>query len=345
MAEERAVPYSAEAEEAVIGSILVDAESINEVIDTLTPKDFFGENTALIYKTMTNLKAGGEDINQITIGMELQKFNKPGLIAYLSYIVSITPSPLHIKHYADVVRRCSFYRQLLGVSGQIAVLATQQNLDIKASLDRCESIVQELRERTTPESRRLILGMPRLIETNPPRYIWNVNGKDLRLTLPQITQWGKFKNVVIAELNFVPLKPNNWDNTINTLITHSLLIEAPIDASEEQQLKIAIMGWFGRMREASVHSDLSVGRHIVKEIGGITYYFFKSTPLLDYLKKEYKRGFSSEDLWVFYVSKWEGIKHKIRVKTPTGSMPTDLWGIPILFMEPKEERKEVPDWF
>lgn len=343
MADERAIPYSIEAEEAVIGSILVDAESINEVIDTLTPKDFFSADTITVYETMVSLKGRGEEINQITVGMELQRLNRPGLITYLLHVVSITPTHLHIKYYADVVRRCSFYRQLLGVSGQIAVLAIQQNPDIKVSLDRCESIIQELREKTTPESRRLILGMPRLIETNPPRYIWNVNGKDLRLTLAQITQWGKFKNIVISELNFVPIRPKDWDSTINNLITHSLSIEAPADASEEQQLKIVIMRWFERMREANVHSDLGVGRHVLKEIGGTTYYFFKSTPLLDYLKKEYKRGFNSEDLWVFYVSKWRGIKHKIRVKTPTGSMPTDLWGIPLDFME--EGVKKVPEWF
>ena len=343
MTEERAIPYSIEAEEAVIGSILVDAESINKVIDILGPKDFFAEDTASIYKVMVNLKERGETIDQITVGIELGRFNKPGLIAYLSYLVSVIPTSLHIKYYADIVRRFSFYRQLLGVSGQIAVLAIQQDPDIKTSLDRCESIIQELRDGTTRESRRLILGMPRLVETNPPRYIWNVNGKDLRFSLSQITQWGKFKNMVIAELNFVPIKPKDWDSTINALITHSLPIEAPADASEEQQLKIFILRWFDRMREASVHSDLAVGRHIIKEIRGTSYYFFKSTPLLDYIKREFKRGFNSEDLWVFYVSKWHGIKHKIRVKTPTGSMPTDLWGIPIDFME--EEKKKVPDWF
>ncbi|GAI60627.1 unnamed protein product, partial [marine sediment metagenome] len=267
MAEEKAIPYSIEAEEAVIGSILVDANSINDVVDILGPKDFFAEDTSSIYKVMVSLKERGVSIDQITVGIELGRFNKPGLIAYLSYIVSVVPTSLHIKYYADIVRRFSFYRQLLSASSQIATLAIQQNPDTKASLDRSESIIQELRQRTTRESRMLILGEPRLIQTNPPRYIWNVNGKDLRLTLPQITIWGKFKNVVIAELNFVPIKPKDWDNTINTLITHSLQIEAPADASEEQQLKISISRWFDRMREATVHSDLAVGRHILKEIG------------------------------------------------------------------------------
>jgi len=330
-----------EAEEAVLGSILIDGKNINDVIDILEPKDFFHEDCRNIYKIMVNLNERRDGINQITVGIELQKFENPG-IAYLSHLISIVPTSIDIGYYADVVRRCSFYRKLLGISSQIAKMAIEQDPNIKAAIDKSEATIQELRQQTTTESRRLILGKPRLIQTNPPRYIWNVNNKDLRLTLSQITQWGKFKNTVISELNFVPIKPRDWDDTINDLITHSLQIEAPIDASEEQQLKILIQRWFERMREAGVYSDLSVGRHIIKEIGSINYYFFKSTPLLNYLKKEYRRGLNSEDLWVS-VSKWHGIKHKIRVKTPTGSMPVDLWGIPLDFVE--EEKKAVPEWF
>ena len=342
MAELLDIPFSMEAEEAVIGSILIDGECISEVIDILSPNDFMHEDCRNIYKIMVELKDGGEGINQITVAVRLQKFAEPG-VAYLSYLISMTPTSMDVKHYADVVRRSSFYRQLLGVSSQIAKIAIEQDPNIKAALDKSEAVIQDLRQDTTTESRRLALGKPRLIETNPPRYIWNVNGKDLRLTLSQITQWGKFKNVVIAELNFVPIRPKDWDDTINTLITHSLSITAPADASEEQQLKILIQRWFTRMREAGVYSDLSVGRHIIKEVKGIEYYFFQSTPLIEYLKKEYKRSLNSEDLWVS-VHKWRGIRWEVRVPTPTGSMGAKLWGIPIDFVE-EDKKGVVPDWF
>lgn len=327
-----------------MGSILIDGECISKVVDALGYKDFFSDDNAAIYKAMVDLYERNETIDQITVGSELGKLNKPGLIAYLSHLIGNCPTSLHVSHYADIVRRCSFYRQLLGLSSQIAKIATEQSLSIENALDECENLIQDLRQKTAIKSRRLILGKPRLIQTNPPRYIWNVNGKDLRLTLTEITIWGKFKNRIISELNFVPIKPKDWDNTINALITHSQSMEAPADASEEQQLKILIQRWFERMREATVYSDLGVGRHIIKEVGGISYYFFKSTPLLDYLKREYKRGFNSEDLWVF-VEKWGGKKHKIRVKTPTGSMPCDLWGIPLGFVDEAEKQKGIPDWF
>ena len=327
-----------------MGAILIDGEAISKIIDTLGHKDFFVDDNAVIYKAMVELYERGETIDQITVGSELGKLGKPGLIAYLSHLVANCPTSLHITHYAEIVRRCSFYRQLLGMSSQIAKIATEQSLSIEDALDECENLIQDLRQKTAIRSRRLVLGKPRLIQTNPPRYIWNVNGKDLRLTLSEITIWGKFKNRVIAELGFVPIKPKDWDNTIDALLAHSQAMEAPADASEEQQLKIFIQRWFERMREATVHSDLSVGRHIIREVRGISYYFFKSTPLLNYLKKEYKRSFSSEDLWVF-VEKWGGIRHKIRVKTPTGSTPCGLWGIPIDFADEAEKQEEAPDWF
>lgn len=341
MAEKQAVPFSMDAEEAVLGSVLLNAECICDIIDILEPKDFFHERTALIYRMMLNLSSRGEGIDIVTISHELDRIGESSLTQYVMHLIDTTPTYYDIEHYAGIVRRCSVYRQLLNAAGQIASVATEQDPNVKASLDKCEGILQELRQKSATDSRRLVLGKPRLIQTNPPRYIWNVNDKDLRLTLSEITQWGKFKNKVISELNFVPIRPKDWDNTINTLITHSLPIEAPADASEEQQLKIFIQKWFGRMREANVYSDLSVGRHVLKEIGGITYYFFQSTPLVDYLRKEYRRGMNSEDLWVC-IHKWSGIRHKIRVKTPSGSMPADLWGIPIDFVE---EKASAPSWF
>lgn len=348
MAEERAIPFSLEAEEAVVGSILIDGEAINQIIDNLKPEDFFSERNGIIYKAMAEIRARGDAVNQITVGAELTRLAGSGgesgaSIAYLSHLISICPTSMDIEHYAEIVRRLSFDRQLIMVAAKISNVAFAQDPDINRSLDNADGILQELRQKMTIRSRRLILGKPRLIETNPPRYIWNVNGEDLRLTLGEITVWGRFKNRVISELNFVPIKPKDWDDTINDLITHSLPIEAPYDASEEQQLKITIHRWFERMREANVYSDLSVGRHVIKEVKGASYYFFKSTPLLDYLKKEHKKGLNSEDLWVS-VHKWKGIKHKIRVKTPTGTMPVDLWGLPIDFAE-EEEKEAVPDWF
>ena len=110
------------------------------------------------------------------------------------------------------------------------------------------------------------------------------------------------------------------------------------EISEEQHLKILIQRWLIVTGEATTYTDLTVGKHVIKEVDGISYFFFKSRPLLNYLREEYKR-LTAEDLWIF-IDKWGGIHHYIRIKTPTLSIPTSLWGIPISFIDEELEREK-----
>lgn len=337
-------PHDIAAEEAMVGSILIDGQYIGDVIDMVQPNDFYHEVHGVIYSCMVTLYSRNEVINQITVAQELQRKNKldsSGGVSYLSHLISVVPSPLDVVDYATIVRRTSFYRKLIDASGEIAKLAMQAGPNTQSAIDKCQLMLQELSQSAVLQSRRLIFGIPKLIQTNPPRYIWEINEKEMRFTLGEITSWLRFKNRVISELNFVPIRPQDWDGTINELLAKSIMIEAPSDASEEQQLKILIQTWFTRMREATIYSELAIGRHIIREYKGESFYFFKSTPLLDHLKKEWKRGVNSEDLWV-YCHKWGGVKRKHRVKSnaEAGSTPVDLWGVPMTFAESDDDRND-----
>ncbi len=337
-------PHDIAAEEAMVGSILIDGQYIGDVIDMVQPNDFYHEVHGVIYSCMVTLHSRNEVINQITVAQELQRKNKldsSGGVSYLSHLISVVPSPLDVVDYATIVRRTSFYRKLIDASGEIAKLAMQAGPNTQSAIDKCQLMLQELSQSAVLQSRRLIFGIPKLIQTNPPRYIWEINEKEMRFTLGEITSWLRFKNRVISELNFVPIRPQDWDGTINELLAKSIMIEAPSDASEEQQLKILIQTWFTRMREATIYSELAIGRHIIREYKGESFYFFKSTPLLDHLKKEWKRGVNSEDLWV-YCHKWGGVKRKHRVKSnaEAGSTPVDLWGVPMTFAESDDDRND-----
>lgn len=340
------VPYNIDAEEAVIGSILIDGECINQV--NLSPNDFFSDHLRRIYAVILDMHEAGIGLNEITVSEALKsrkhnltdnksQLDDIGGAAYIVHLVSITPTSLDVEHYATIVSRCSFYRALIGYAGQVAGLAQLQNDDTGLSLDKCETMLKELRKEIVMVRRSLELGEPRIIQTSPPRYIWNVNGKDLRLTLTEITNWGRFKNRVISELTFVPIKPRDWDSTINKLLAQSKNIDAPKDASEEQQLKITILKWFERMREGTFYSDLSVGRHVLREVEGESYYCFQSTPLIDYLKKDHKKNMGPQELWVS-IAKWGGLKHSFRMKTSSGgSISPNLWCLPLDFCEEKEK--------
>lgn len=348
------IPNNIDAEEAVIGSILIDSDCIDKV--GLSPNDFFSSSLGYIYSVLMDMHEAGIGINEITVAEALYSRPMPGNIktqlddvggaAYIVHLISITPTSLDAEYYAAIVRKCSFYRALIGCGSQIAALGFTQNDDPSITLDKAETILQGLRRDIIITRRSIEITLPRLLQTSPPRYIWNVNGKDIRLHLAEITQWGKFKNRIISELNFVPIKPRDWDSTINKLLAQSHKIEAPADASEEQQLKITILKRLTQMGEASVYSDLSIGRHILRDIDSETYYCFQSTPLLDHLKKDHKKA-SSDELWST-IEKWGAKRHQFSMVSSGGKyLGARVWCLPMNFCEYEEdkERINVPDDF
>jgi len=332
------VPFSQEAEESLIGSILIDSNVLKSVRDIVTPADLFDFRASVIYGIMLSINSAGLIADQITVWAELDKYNKTVDKSrqiepyYLAHLISSVPTSLHAENYACIIKNTSLYRELLVASQKIQGIANLQPPDINAAIDKCEAAIENIRQKFKLGSRRLILGEPRLIQSHPPRYIWNVNGKDLQLNLSDITSWKKFRSTVISELNFIPIPPKNWDEIVNGLITRSEQIAAPVDASEEQQLKITILGWFERRREASDYTDLKVGMHVLRTLGGVDYYCFQSTPLLEYIKHEYKRNMASNDLWL-YMYKWKAVRHEWRISRGDSDMPVKLWCLPTSFAD------------
>ena len=105
MVNEKIPPYDAEAEEAVIGSLLIDGDSMIEIGPYLKPEDFFVETNRYIYNACYNLFERHETINQITVAHELanqEKLDEIGGASYLSKLVSTVPTSLHIESYAKI---------------------------------------------------------------------------------------------------------------------------------------------------------------------------------------------------------------------------------------------------
>ena len=337
--------YSQEAEEAVVGSILIDPDCIDLVRDKIRPTDLFMEQTREIYEVALTIVGRGGKPELISIGAELaNKSNIAQIMAFIHHCIANTPTSMDAQYYAEIVRRSSFYRQIMNISNKLQTMASVQANNIAQTLDECDAMFEHLRQQIAPSSRRIVIENPRLIQSHPPRYIWNINGKEVRLSLSEITQWGKFKNRVISELNFIPEIIKDWDNTVNSMITHSVQIEVPLDASEEQQLKLIIQGWFEKRPEAETIIDVNNGGHLVREIyteqyGQKTYYCFQSSQLIKYLKGEYG-AMKSEVLWDYF-HKWHSIKHSIKIKDTARI----LWCVPIDFateIEIKPVQPQLP---
>ena len=150
---EKLPPHDIDAEEAVIGSLLIDGTAIYKIATLLQPSDFYSERNSLVYGACLLLYQRDELIDQITVAQELDRKGKLetcGGAAYLSHLISICPTSLDIEHYAQIVYRLSMMRRLIDAAGQIANIGYQADPDVDASLGRAEDILFRLHHGQSP---------------------------------------------------------------------------------------------------------------------------------------------------------------------------------------------------
>jgi replicative DNA helicase len=141
-------PHDLDAEEAVLGSLLIDPEAIFKVVTLLKAEDFYREKNRWTYESCHQLYERKEAINQITVAHELarrQQLEAAGGAAYLSHLISQVPTSVHVEFYSNIVRRLSMMRQLIAASNQIAGIGYEAPPDSDDALDRAESILFRLR--------------------------------------------------------------------------------------------------------------------------------------------------------------------------------------------------------
>jgi replicative DNA helicase len=149
VAAEKLPPFNAEAEEAVIASLLVDDDAIARVESVLQPEDFFRDQNRWAYEAALALWSRNETINQVTLAHELgrrAKLDDVGGIPYISRIVGELATPVGVEHYARIVHRDAVYRTMITVGSQIVQVAYQGGPDLDGAIVRAENMVMSLRE-------------------------------------------------------------------------------------------------------------------------------------------------------------------------------------------------------
>ncbi|OGN94731.1 MAG: replicative DNA helicase [Chloroflexi bacterium RBG_13_51_18] len=148
MNDARLPPNDNDAEEAVIGSLLIDGASVFQIADFLKASDFYFEQNRLLYDASMSLYQRDEAINQVTLAQELTRLGKLetcGGAARLSYLISICPTSLDIEHYARIVYRLSVMRQMITAGDRIATVGYESGPDVEESLAKAEGILFRLR--------------------------------------------------------------------------------------------------------------------------------------------------------------------------------------------------------
>ena len=154
---ERVPPHDLEAEEAVLGSLVIDGEAILKISSFLRAQDFYRDRNRWCYEACLELFRRAEAIDQATIGHELARVNRldeVGGHAFLSQVAAVVPTSVHVEHYAHIVQRTSVMRQVISAAGEIAALGYEDDSDVEATLSHAEDIL--FRVRTGRSSRDFI---------------------------------------------------------------------------------------------------------------------------------------------------------------------------------------------
>jgi len=141
MAEPKIPPHNNEAEESVLGAILIDKDAIVSVAEFLRPEHFYKEVNGKIYAAVLSLFEKREPIDLVTLTAELKKMKahkEVGGAAYLTSLVSAVPTAANVEHYGKIVFENFTKRQLISAAGRISELAFDQSSDVKATLDKSE---------------------------------------------------------------------------------------------------------------------------------------------------------------------------------------------------------------
>ena len=116
-------PHSIEAEQSILGGLMLDNSKWDVVGDKVLEEDFYRHDHRLIFRVISRLAGAGSALDVVTVAEELESIDElvnSGGIAYLGQLVEKTPSASNVRAYADIVHERAILRRLIGVSGDIS---------------------------------------------------------------------------------------------------------------------------------------------------------------------------------------------------------------------------------
>jgi len=144
-------PQNIEAEESVLGSILIDSNAIIQVADFLEPDDFYRPAHGIIYKAMLDLYQTHQGIDLVTVSGKLaerKQLDEIGGRAYLASLANMVPTSSHAVHYANVVHKKRVLRDLISSAHEIGGLGWDEDRDLEEVLDEAEQKLFKVSQNT-----------------------------------------------------------------------------------------------------------------------------------------------------------------------------------------------------
>lgn len=137
-------PQNLEAEESLLGALLIDKSAMIKIADSLTPDDFYRPSYGQIYDTMLELYSRQDPIDLLTLSNRLQEkglLEKIGGRAFISGLAARVPSSGHVKHYAEIIQKKATLRRLQQAAAEISEYAFKEDEDVETLMDKAEQSI------------------------------------------------------------------------------------------------------------------------------------------------------------------------------------------------------------
>ena len=138
---ERIPPHNGEAEQSVLGAVMLDKSALYEVLEVLKPEDFYSEVHREIFDAVRDINRRMEPVDSVTVKAELQRRKKLSMVGGPAYIASLSaevPSTANAVSYARIIREKSILRSLIHASAEIMDRSFSDKTDAEQVLDEAE---------------------------------------------------------------------------------------------------------------------------------------------------------------------------------------------------------------
>ncbi|HPI67188.1 MAG TPA: replicative DNA helicase [bacterium] len=139
---DRLPPQNIEAEQSVLGALLIDKDAIIKIADFLTPADFYKDAHAKIYQAMLELYEKREPVDILSLASRLEEkgqLEQIGDRSYLASLANMVPTASHVVYYAKIIQKKSTLNRLIHAATEIVQLGYQEEEEIQNILDKAES--------------------------------------------------------------------------------------------------------------------------------------------------------------------------------------------------------------
>jgi replicative DNA helicase len=149
---DRLPPHNLEAEQSVLGSMLLDRDAIIRVATSLKAEDFYHPANASVYQAVRDLYERREPTDMLTLSDELARrdqLDQVGGLAYLASLIDVVPTAVHVEYYARIVERTATMRRLIDAGASIVGFGFRDDLEVEDALDLAERTIFDVAQRRT----------------------------------------------------------------------------------------------------------------------------------------------------------------------------------------------------